>query len=356
MGIIPYLMWIMPIDTAGVLENDMAIPLAAIGLGISAGSALASIGTGIYNSMQQNKANKKNAEAQEDVSSLQREQLEWNKQMADRDFEYNKQLQEKIFQREDSAVQRMVEDNRKAGLSPIAGLSGASAGQALESNTPQLDQNLTAPQYSANQINADFSSLSNLGSQMQSYQQSKDSLKLEQERLDLAKSTNELQLQQMKQAIDQNDIKTQVMRATMQDEIEGKKLSNENLRSTISKNTASVVSMALGDDLKRLEKIQTQREMEEWLENKGIRAELGNLSLQEAKVKCAQLDFVYSKQAEKYTQDMQYMAEQLKSLQHKNSIDDAIADMCSQLGLAEGEGKLGYAMISGILKLFGLGR
>lgn len=347
----------MHIDTLGVKDwFDMPLPLAAIGLGISAGSALASIGTSIYNSVQQNKTNKKNAEAQEDNYAMQREQLDWNKQMSERDFNYNKQLQERIFQREDSAVQRMVEDNRKAGLSPIAGLSGASAGQALEANTPQLNQNLTAPQYSANQINADFSSLSNLGSQLQSYQQSKDALKIQQEKLDLDKSTNELQLRQMNQAIEQNDIKTQVMRATMQDEIEGKKLTNQNLKSTISKNTASIVSMALGDDLKRLEKIQTEREMEEWLENKGIRAELGNLSLHDAKIKAAQLDFVYSKQAEKYTQDMAYMAEQLKSLQHKNSIDDAIADMCSQLGLNEGEGKLGYAMIRGILGIFGLGK
>lgn len=321
----------MPIDTAGVLENDMALPLAAIGLGISAGSALASIGTSIYNSFQQNKANKKNAEAQEDVASLQREQLDWNKQMANRDFEYNKQLQEKIFQREDSAVQRMVEDNRKAGLSPIAGLSGASAGQALEANTPQLDQNLTAPQYSANQINADFSSLSNLGSQLQNYQQSKDALKIEQERLGMEKSTNELQLKQMQQNIELSNIKTEIARATLQDEIEGKKLQNENVRSVIAKRSADIVSQALGDDLKRLSKIQTEREMDEWLENKGLRAELGNLSLDEKKKRVLALELLNEHNSQMYGKQLEVIGYEIQSLQREGMKEEAFDKMLEEV-------------------------
>lgn len=188
----------------------MALPLAAIGLGITAASAMASIGQGIYNSSQQNKANEANYELQRDTFELQREQQQLNREKADRDFEYNKQLQEKIFQREDSAVQRMVEDNRKAGLSPIAGLAGAGTGQALEANTPQLNQTFDTPQMSANQLTTDFSSLSQLGSQLTNYEMNKKGMEIQQEKLKLEKSSNEANLRQMEENIKASQIKNQI--------------------------------------------------------------------------------------------------------------------------------------------------
>ena len=52
--------------------------------------------------------------------------------------DYEKALQERIFQREDTAVQRRVNDLIKAGLNPnLASNQGAAAGQAISLTTPQ---------------------------------------------------------------------------------------------------------------------------------------------------------------------------------------------------------------------------
>lgn len=53
-------------------------------------------------------------------------------------YAYQKDLQQKIFQREDSSVQRRVNDLRQAGLSPTLGAGqGASAGQAIKTEAPK---------------------------------------------------------------------------------------------------------------------------------------------------------------------------------------------------------------------------
>lgn len=311
-----------------------------IGAIASAAGALASIGTGIFNSIKQNEANEKNYE-------LQRKQLRDNMATSERDFNYNKELQEKIFQREDSAVQRMVEDNRKAGLSPIAGLAGAGTGQALEANTPTFD----APQMSANQLAVDFSSLSSLGHQIDNYELSKDQLKLNQERLGLEKSSNEANLRQMEANIQATEIKNQIARATMEDEIEGKKLQNKNVESVIAKRSADLVSQALGDDLKTLQKIQTKREMQEWMENKGLRAELGNISLQEAKERLGALQFLNEHNLEKYGAQLDVLQQQAKSLKISNMREESWDNALSDLGLDSGSGKLLSGIVNFILRL-----
>lgn len=318
----------------------MAFPLAAIGLGISAASSLASIGTGIFNSAKQNEANEKNYKLQKEHSDLEYNQYLLNKRNSERDFEYNKQLQEKIFQREDSAVQRMVADNRAAGLSPIAGLAGAGTGQALEANTPQLSQTFSTPQMSANQLNVDFSSLGQLGNQITSYEQSKDRLKLEQQRLGLEKSSNEANLKQMEANLEATKIKNQIARATIEDEIAGKKLSNQNVESVIAKRGADIVSQALGDDIKRLQKIQTKREMEEWLENKGLRTDLGNLSLDEAKAKVLALEMLNEHNSERYGVALEVLKEQKEALERENNREMSWDDTIADLGMDSGTGKL----------------
>lgn len=311
-----------------------------IGAIASAAGALASIGTGIFNSIKQNEANEKNYE-------LQKKQLRANMATSERDFNYNKELQEKIFQREDSAVQRMVEDNRKAGLSPIAGLAGAGTGQALEANTPTFD----SPQMSANQLAVDFSSLSSLGTQIDNYELSKDQLKLNQERLGLEKSSNEANLRQMEANIQATEIKNQIARATMEDEIEGKKLQNKNVESVIAKRSVDLVSQALGNDLKELEKIQTKREMQEWMENKGLRADLGNISLQEAKERLGALQFLNEHNLEKYGVQLQVLQEQARSLKISNMREESWDNALSDLGLDSGSGKLLSGIVNFLLRL-----
>lgn len=326
------------------------LPLAAIGLGISAGSALASIGTGVFNSAQQAKANKQNFELQKQQFDYQkqisRETLDWNKQMADRDFNYNKQLQEKIFQREDSAVQRMVADNRAAGLSPIAGLAGAGTGQALEANTPQVSapQNIPAPQMSANQLLADFSSLGQLGQNLANYELSQDRLKLDSDRLDMEKSSNEVNKRLMQSQIRATDLANELKSATLEDEIEGKKLTNSNVRSVIEKRTADIVSQALGDDIKRLSKIQTQREMAEWLKNAGIRSDLSKYGLEEAKEKALALKLMNEHNAQMYGKELDLIGEKIREIQMSNSSAEATAHAWENIekgfGMDSGEGKL----------------
>ena len=64
-------------------------------------------------------------------------------------LEYQKALQERLFQREDTSVQRRVNDLIKAGLNPnLASNQGAGAGSAVSMTAPQ--QEYAGLQYNAN--------------------------------------------------------------------------------------------------------------------------------------------------------------------------------------------------------------
>lgn len=260
----------------GLEKRDHIVPAVIAGI-----SALGSLGVGIANSVNANKANEENLRMQRQTNAqnlaMQQQTLEWNKQVSQRDFEYNKQLQDRIFQREDSAVQRMVADNRAAGLSPIAGLSGAGTGQALEANTAYVSapQSIPAPQMSANQLAIDFSSLGTLANTIQRQNEHEDSLKLEQERLDLQKSSNEENLKLMKSQIDASNIRNEIARATMQDTIEGKKLSNENVKKVIAKNGYEILDKIASIDGKNILNARSQYELDELKSNRSLRDKLG---------------------------------------------------------------------------------
>lgn len=318
----------------------MAIPLAAIGLGITAASTLASIGQGMFNASEQKKANEANYELEQQRYDLEREQQAYNRQKAERDFEYNKKLQETIFQREDNAVQRRVADNRLAGLSPIAGLQGASAGQALEANTPQLNQTFDTPQMSANQLNIDFGSLSQLGNQITAYEHNKDALKLQQQKLDLEKSSNEANLKQMEANLKATQLENQFKQATMESRIESSKLAPKKMEKEIAKAGVDIISQELGNELKELDKIQSKREMKEWLDNAGLREEMGNKSLEQIKVDIATKKLLNSTTMRKIGPELAILKAQKESLERENQHAVEWDNVLSDLNLDSGTGKL----------------
>lgn len=297
-----------------------------IGAVLSGIGSLASIATGIANSQLANNAADKNYELQRRTLMWQRDDADQNRAMAERDFEYNKQLQERIFQREDTAVQRMVADNRAAGLSPIAGLAGAGTGQALEANTPQINQNYDTPQMSAHQLNVDFSSLSQLGNTIQRDEQFKDNLKLNQQRLDMEKSSNDENLKLMRERIEQNKLANEFQRATLESRIAGVGLDNDKRRKEIAKISVDTVARQLGNEGQSILNKKNEAELKEWVENAGFRNQLSQdildnnkFSLEEKKARLALAYLVSDDNHNKNLMELQLISQELKDA--KDSAD-----------------------------------
>lgn len=64
----------------------------------------------------------------------------YNIYQQERQYDYERNLQKQVFQREDSSIQRRVNDLRRAGLSPVlAAGNGAASGAVVGVKTPQAD-------------------------------------------------------------------------------------------------------------------------------------------------------------------------------------------------------------------------
>lgn len=113
--------------------------IAEIVMGAIQGTA--NTGIEIFNTVSQHQNNQK-------MMDLYQDQLDWSKHQ-----------QQITWDREDTALQRMVEDAQAAGLSPLSGVSGHNSGSVV--SQPSLPS-LVAPQFDASQIQSGLMETANL--------------------------------------------------------------------------------------------------------------------------------------------------------------------------------------------------
>ncbi len=105
-------------------------------------------GLEIANTIATNETNKKITE----------QTNETNKAINEANLDYQREYNEKIWEREDNAVSRRVQDLARNGISVLADMQGAGAGGTT--TAPQLA--MTTQGYTAEKPNIDFNELSNL--------------------------------------------------------------------------------------------------------------------------------------------------------------------------------------------------
>lgn len=104
------------------------------------GAAAVGATTGLFGSLVGNilnyrSQNKNHALAQEALEA-QKAQQQWANEQYIESRDYDRAMQQQIFQREDTAIQRAVNDAQSAGFSPLAALGmPAGAGQVISSNS-----------------------------------------------------------------------------------------------------------------------------------------------------------------------------------------------------------------------------
>lgn len=94
-----------------------------------------SIVSGLFGLKQQDKAN----QAVNDTNNTNMQIAQQNLAFQRENLDYQKSLQQKIFDREDSAYQRTVNDMRQAGISPLAMNGTNGAGEAIATSPLQND-------------------------------------------------------------------------------------------------------------------------------------------------------------------------------------------------------------------------
>lgn len=83
--------------------------------------------------------------AEVEEQKYQRKLDEWNKEQYIENRDYTRALQQTVFDREDTAYQRAVDDARSAGLSPLAITGGSSAGAVVSSPSASVSSGSRAP-------------------------------------------------------------------------------------------------------------------------------------------------------------------------------------------------------------------
>lgn len=111
--------------------------------------AIGSVGLGAWQTAQNYNTTQQNFNLQNQNYQLQKDAFQFQKDSYLNNFEYQKSLQNQIFNREDNAVQRRVQDLQSAGLSKtLAAGDGAGAGSVVSTSPFSGSFNGKAPQMS----------------------------------------------------------------------------------------------------------------------------------------------------------------------------------------------------------------
>lgn len=111
--------------------------------------AIGSVGLGAWQTAQNYNTTQQNFNLQNQNYQLQKDAFQFQKDSYLKNFEYQKSLQNQIFNREDNAVQRRVQDLQAAGLSKtLAAGDGAGAGSVVSTSPFSGSFNGKVPQMS----------------------------------------------------------------------------------------------------------------------------------------------------------------------------------------------------------------
>lgn len=103
----------------------------AVGLGSAAGSIGGSVVSGLFNLKGADKTTQRQKEIAEATDATNERIAQANLDFQRENFDYQKALQNQIFEREDTAYQRTVDDMRAAGLSPLSMQNTNGAGSVV---------------------------------------------------------------------------------------------------------------------------------------------------------------------------------------------------------------------------------
>lgn len=170
------------------------------------GAATSIFGSIIGNTLNRRSQNQNHALAREALDA-QKAQQQWANEQYIEQRDYDRALQQQIFQREDTAIQRAVNDATDAGFSPLAALGmPAGAGQVISGNSApgNMVQNNQFATADMSSIGRDMTSAMSMV-QTALAQKSQQEVNLLMQEVDLADKAKEAGLERIHEAI-QNDL------------------------------------------------------------------------------------------------------------------------------------------------------
>ncbi len=194
---------------------------------------LVNAGANVFNAVQQ--------------GNTQRKQLELYQQQ----FDWAKHVQQQTWQREDTALQRMVEDAQAAGLSPLSGLSGHASGSTV--SAPSMP-NLVTPQVDGASLQNGLQATANLAYMY-------DKLKSDES---LTKASQDIQRTQLAQQLQMhNDTLSQDMAKLLTSHNHEKEMLN---LEKVVQNNATILTAHKGNVKVFYDKEKYQSAVEQWAE------------------------------------------------------------------------------------------